>query len=71
MNAPQRIFPILRRKPKMDEDAGDARSQPLDGHIEFQHIDFSYPTRPHVLVFHGFNLDIPRGEAGCGSMYRG
>uniref|UniRef100_A0A6P7HDW7 ABC-type xenobiotic transporter n=1 Tax=Diabrotica virgifera virgifera TaxID=50390 RepID=A0A6P7HDW7_DIAVI len=43
------------------------------GNINFSQIEFSYPTRPNVLILKGLNLDILNGktvalvgESGCG-----
>jgi ATP-binding cassette, subfamily B (MDR/TAP), member 1 len=30
-------------------------------HISFKNVTFSYPTRPHKIIFDGFNLDIEHG----------
>ncbi|KAG1655300.1 hypothetical protein FOA52_007957 [Chlamydomonas sp. UWO 241] len=60
--AVQRIFPILRRQPKVDVTIGSPGSSPLEGHIEFDAVNFAYPTRPDALVFSGFCLDMPAGK---------
>lgn len=34
----------------------------VDGHIEFKDVCFSYPSRPDVLIFNKFFLDIPAAK---------
>lgn len=45
----------------------------ISGKIEFDRVDFAYPTRPNVKVLTGFSLSIPAGSttalvgpSGCG-----
>ncbi|KAL6857031.1 hypothetical protein ACP4OV_018413 [Aristida adscensionis] len=47
------IVPDEPKVPREDRIAGD---------IEFQDINFSYPSRPEVIILDGFNLDIEPGE---------
>ncbi|KAE9449262.1 hypothetical protein C3L33_18834, partial [Rhododendron williamsianum] len=47
-------------------DADDPDAEPVDsvhGEIELCHVDFSYPSRPDVLVFNDFNLKIQAGQS--------
>lgn len=34
----------------------------VDGHIQFKGVCFSYPSRPEVVIFNNFNIDIPSGK---------
>lgn len=34
----------------------------LDGHIQFNNVTFSYPSRPEVTIFDKLSLDIPAGK---------
>ncbi|KAK6934966.1 ABC transporter-like, ATP-binding domain [Dillenia turbinata] len=34
----------------------------LEGHIQFKHVSFSYPSRPDVTIFNDLRLDIPAGK---------
>lgn len=34
----------------------------LDGHIQFKDVNFSYPSRPEVIIFNKLSLDIPAGK---------
>jgi ATP-binding cassette, subfamily B (MDR/TAP), member 1 len=43
---------------KKDEPYQSTYSLP---HISFNNVTFSYPTRPHKIIFDGFNLDIEHG----------
>lgn len=68
-----RIYELLERVPRIptpriesEEDFDDETppKEPLkppamEGRIEFQSVDFAYPTRPDVLVLKGFSLSIP------------
>ncbi|KAA8525861.1 hypothetical protein F0562_007716 [Nyssa sinensis] len=38
------------------------RLNKLDGHIQFKDVCFSYPSRPNVMIFNKFCLDIPSGK---------
>ncbi|KAH7847597.1 hypothetical protein Vadar_027922 [Vaccinium darrowii] len=58
------IFSILDRPTKIEADDPDA--DPVDsvsGEIELFHVDFSYPSRPEVVVFKDFNLRIQAGQS--------
>ncbi|KAG5527475.1 hypothetical protein RHGRI_028388 [Rhododendron griersonianum] len=62
--AMESIFSIMDRSTKIDADDPDA--EPVDsvhGEIELCHVDFSYPSRPDVLVFNDFNLKIQAGQS--------
>ncbi|KAE8703523.1 ABC transporter B family member 19 [Hibiscus syriacus] len=34
----------------------------VEGHIEFKDVLFSYPSRPDLVIFNRFNLNIPAGK---------
>ncbi|XAR70647.1 Xenobiotic-transporting ATPase [Bertholletia excelsa] len=38
------------------------RPNKLEGHIQFKDVSFSYPSRPDVMIFNKFCLDIPSGK---------
>ena len=35
----------------------------VDGYIELCNVCFSYPSRPDVVIFNNFNLEIPSGKS--------
>ena len=34
----------------------------VDGHIQFRNVDFSYPSRPDVVILDRFSLNFPAGK---------
>ncbi|VFR00063.1 unnamed protein product [Cuscuta campestris] len=69
------VFDLLDRKTEIEPD--DANSIPvadkLRGEVEFKHVDFSYPSRPDVLIFKDLSLRARPGKtlalvgpSGCG-----
>ncbi|GAB2216531.1 hypothetical protein Drorol1_Dr00024306 [Drosera rotundifolia] len=58
------VFAILDRRTKIDADDPDGEAvETIRGDIEFRHVDFSYPSRPDVLVFKDLNLRIRAGQS--------
>ncbi|XXG61677.1 hypothetical protein AAC387_Pa05g0224 [Persea americana] len=68
------IFGILDRKSKIDSSKDEGVTLPrVKGDIEFQHVNFKYPTRPDVQIFRDLCLNISSrkivalmGESGSG-----
>ncbi|KAH0433565.1 hypothetical protein IEQ34_026995 [Dendrobium chrysotoxum] len=57
------IFAILDRKSKINpSDDSGMTLETLEGHIEFSHVSFKYPSRPDVQVFQDFCLSIQSGK---------
>ncbi|KAE9444899.1 hypothetical protein C3L33_23203, partial [Rhododendron williamsianum] len=57
------VFEIIDRVPKIDPDDNSALKPPnVYGSIELKNIDFSYPTRPEVLVLSNFSLKVTGGQ---------
>ncbi|KAF7147339.1 hypothetical protein RHSIM_Rhsim03G0127200 [Rhododendron simsii] len=57
------VFEIIDRVPKIDPDDNSALKPPnVYGSIELKNIDFSYPTRPEVLVLSNFSLKVNGGQ---------
>lgn len=56
-----RVVKLLNTIPEIKECANPIHPERLDGHIEFQHVMFSYdPEKPNVI--NDFNLEIKPGE---------
>ncbi|XP_057484704.1 ABC transporter B family member 20-like isoform X2 [Actinidia eriantha] len=57
------IFEIIDRVPKIDPDDHLALKPPnVYGSIELKNVDFSYPTRPEMLIFRNFSLKVNGGQ---------
>jgi len=60
------VFAILDQKSTIDtSDESGMTLEQVKGDIEFQHVTFKYPTRPHVPVFKDLSLTIHAGEVTC------
>lgn len=57
LGASDRIFRIIDTVPAIPH-AGGAWPSSCSGHISFQGIDFTYPTRPDMPVLTDFSLDV-------------
>ncbi|KAF5184058.1 Abc transporter b family protein, partial [Thalictrum thalictroides] len=57
------VFEIIDRIPKMEPDDNSGLTPPnVYGSIELKNVDFSYPTRPEVLVLSNFTLKVNGGQ---------
>uniref|UniRef100_A0A1D1XWC8 ABC transporter B family member 2 n=1 Tax=Anthurium amnicola TaxID=1678845 RepID=A0A1D1XWC8_9ARAE len=57
------IFEMIERTSTSKTSAKSGKILPsLEGHIQFQDVCFSYPSRPEVIIFDRFGLDIPAGK---------
>lgn len=56
------IFEVLDRKTEVVSDDGEELTK-VDGTIEMRRVDFSYPSRPDVLIFKGLDLKVRAGES--------
>lgn len=57
------IFKMIERSTVSQASAKSGRQlSKLEGHIEFKDVTFSYPSRPDVVIFDKFSLDIPSGK---------
>lgn len=66
------VFEVLDRWTEIVVDVGEDVTK-TEGMIELKNVDFSYPSRPDVLVFKDFNLRVSPGrsmalvgQSGCG-----
>lgn len=61
--AVQSIFTLLDRKSLINPfDESGLKPSVVLGDIEFENINFSYPTRPDLVVLDRFNLKVQRGQ---------
>lgn len=58
------IFKIIDRVPKIDPMSADGKilDSAVEGDIEFRNVEFSYPSRPDVLILRDMNLTIRAGQ---------
>ncbi|XP_059656832.1 ABC transporter B family member 2-like [Cornus florida] len=57
------IFEMIERNTVNKTSSKNVRKlDKLDGNIRFKDVCFSYPSRPDVMIFNKFNLDIPAGK---------
>ncbi|XP_053471374.1 antigen peptide transporter 2 [Ictalurus furcatus] len=61
VGAAGKVFEYLDRKPEVSTD-GTLEPEELKGHISFQNITFSYPTRPDRNVLEDFSLELKPGK---------
>ncbi|XP_047150543.1 ABC transporter B family member 2-like [Vigna umbellata] len=57
------IFEMIERDTmsKVSSENGQKLSK-LEGHVQFKDVCFSYPSRPDVVIFNNFCLEIPPGK---------
>lgn len=61
--AASRIFDRIDRIPKIDgEDTKGLVLDNIRGALEFEHVKFTYPSRPDSLVLKDFNLQVEAGK---------
>jgi ATP-binding cassette subfamily B protein len=60
--AASRVFELLDRAPAMPA-TGGRRLERVEGRVELQRVDFTYPARPELPVLRGVDLTLDAGEA--------
>ena len=50
LGAAEKVFELIERKPKINTDDGDYEPADINGHILFENVTFSYPSRPDQIV---------------------
>lgn len=59
----ERIFEFLELKPSLKISASpQPLPSPVQGHIQFMDVSFSYPSRPHHLVFKDISFEASKGK---------
>ncbi|CAF3856155.1 unnamed protein product [Rotaria sp. Silwood1] len=74
IEAAQRIFELLNRKPMINNESNDGDEVPnFSGQLEFDGAYFIYPNRPESIILRNFRLNIKAdqkialvGKSGCG-----
>lgn len=63
ISAGERIKRVIERVPMIDSDntTGETLNN-ISGEVEFDHIDFAYPTRPETIILKNLCLKIPAGK---------
>lgn len=61
IGATQRVFEIIERT--SEEKVSGSVLPKVDGHIEFQNVSFSYPSRPDYPVLKGISFEVAPGQA--------
>ena len=59
LGASTRLWEIIDRPPLIPLNQGLIPNQPLLGHIQFDQVTFSYPSRPDVDVLKELSLGVP------------
>ncbi|XP_057977379.1 ABC transporter B family member 2-like isoform X2 [Malania oleifera] len=56
------IFEMIERNTNRTSSKTGRKLNKIEGHIQFKDVRFSYPSRPDVIIFNKFCLDIPSGK---------
>ncbi|GAB3899358.1 ABC transporter ATP-binding protein [Spirosoma agri] len=62
IGASERILEILEEPSEVDADEVLPLFVPVQGHVQFNDVYFSYPSRPDVPVLKGISLDVAAGR---------
>jgi ATP-binding cassette subfamily B (MDR/TAP) protein 1 len=60
--AAAQIMKLTTRVPPINSFSDEGERLPkVQGHVKFENVEFTYPSRPDQVVCNGYNLDIPPG----------
>ncbi|KAL5057697.1 hypothetical protein RYX36_029301 [Vicia faba] len=63
ITAGERIKRVIERVPKIDSISANGEVlENVSGEVEFDNVEFSYPTRPETIILKKFCLKIPAGK---------
>jgi ABC-type multidrug transport system fused ATPase/permease subunit len=62
LEQPSEVYPYNRALQKDQPDAGIVPAGRATGHVVFDEVNFSYPTRPDLQVLNGMHLEMRPGE---------
>ena len=52
LGAADKVFDLIERSPKIDINKGEASTKDVEGHVQFNNVSFTYPTRPEEPILH-------------------
>ncbi|XP_028213387.1 ABC transporter B family member 15-like [Glycine soja] len=59
----ERIKEVIKRVPKIDSDNKDGQTlEKFYGEVEFDRVEFAYPSRPESAILKGLSLKVPAGK---------
>lgn len=56
------VFEILDRQTEIVTDVGEELEK-VEGKVELKNVEFSYPSRPDVVIFKNFDLKVEAGRS--------
>ena len=59
LGASSRLWDLIDRQSDIPVSGGLVPASVPSGHIKFENVSFSYPTRPDVSIMRDLSLDIP------------
>ncbi|XP_045812361.1 ABC transporter B family member 15-like isoform X3 [Trifolium pratense] len=61
--AGERIMEVIKRVPKIDSENMEGEIlENVTGEVEFNHVEFVYPSRPESVILNDFSLKVPSGK---------
>ncbi|CAK8533573.1 unnamed protein product [Lathyrus sativus] len=61
--AGERIMEVIKRVPKIDSENMEGEVlEKVSGEVEFNHVEFVYPSRPESVILNDFCLKVPSGK---------